>query len=225
MRRIFTLIIFGLPMILMGQFGIRANYSKLNYPGINKVYGTSNEVVLNPQFEAGIDYWFRLKEKRLEFMPELAYNSSSSTISEIDVKHTMFLFYVNAHVYPFDFAGDCNCPTFSKEGNSIKKGFFIQLAPVIGVSAKRYGAVVDTVQGTKDLTYGIRGGLGVDFGVSDIITITPIVSYAYLASQDWSSLSRIASPTSEELTTNVSGLQAGIRLGLRFDYKGSKRRR
>ena len=113
----------------VAQFGISAKYQSNNtsdwddaYEGIMDIEGTS--------IEYGLNYWFRLKNQRVEFLPEVTYasltnnfNNSGTSIEISQHKRTSIGVGVNTHIYPLDFAGDCDCPTFSKDGNLVSKGF------------------------------------------------------------------------------------------------------
>jgi hypothetical protein len=206
---------------LDAQFGFRFNYSDFSYNQLNSSIPSLKNPLFQSQLEFGIDFWFRLKEKRIEFMPELAVNLSDSKINDITGNHNLYLFYFNVHIYPFDFIGDCDCPTFSKEGNSLKKGFFVHIDPFIGLSQKIYSS---TTQKFHALTFGARAGVGIDFGISDLITLSPKISYIYFSEQDWSSFSNFTGEM-YNIVESPKGLQAGFRLGFRFDYKGGRKGR
>jgi len=75
-------------------------------------------------FEVGLGYWFRLKNKRMEFIPEVSYMSLAGDGVGGLGDLTGFNVNANIFIYPLDFHSDCNaCPTFSKDGGLIKKGF------------------------------------------------------------------------------------------------------
>ena len=54
-----------------GQFGMRLKYNSNDYVNfenaINKEF-KSDVKLFNSGYEAGVDYWFRLKKKRVEFL-------------------------------------------------------------------------------------------------------------------------------------------------------------
>ena len=84
--------------------------------------------------EAGLAYWFKLKQKRVEFHPGVIYGTSSTNDESGANIADWQSFYLSVpiQIYPMDLEGDCNCPTFSKDGGFIKKGFFVFIAPEAG---------------------------------------------------------------------------------------------
>jgi hypothetical protein len=162
------------------------------------------------------DYWFRLKQKRLEFLPTLFYTNH---FTQYKIKNYGFQFRTT--IYPFDFAGDCNCPTFSKENELLKKGFFIRLSPGISHWNTKVGS--DSSANIGDLDTWVAElslATGLDFGITNLLTISPEIRFRRTLSSQWNS----------ELDATFDGLsifEAAIRIGLRFDKKnyGFKRPR
>lgn len=122
--------------------------------------------------ELALGYWFRLPEKRVEFLPTVYFAGSSTEANSIDqstVKLKEFGLEFKVNIYPFDFGGDCDCPTFGKQGPQLEKGFYLQLSPGYAVyDLSGEGLELDSGNG---FTYG--GGVGLDIGVSNLLTITP----------------------------------------------------
>jgi hypothetical protein len=208
------------------QFGIRLKYNSNNYKNwesaINQRYNTKN-TLLPSGYEIGLDYWFRLEKRRIEFMPELYFSQSATTytgteiLDKINVTGVGFNFHTQ--IYALDFEGDCNCPTFSKSGTSIDKGLFFHFTP--GLLYHTTSATFDpvasmTVDPFKKLIFRAGVGVGIDIGLSDLLTITPMLSYYFSTAMNWD--------TYLQSSTNLSQLQFTLRLGFRPDY-GRKRRR
>lgn len=169
-------------------------------------------------FGAGADYWFRLKKYRLEILPSIHYqyahenvtltNNALGTLnwSMIDIS-PVFQFY------PLDFFSDCQCPTFSKQGQFLKKGLFVQLAP-----GYAYSNLVGKNTETSNVSEGIgfvRAGAGIDIGISDLITISPFINYQLAQSLDWRDFFNNAT----EKVNVYSGVFGGLRIGWRFDRR------
>jgi len=138
----------------------------------------------------GVEYGFRLKNKRLEFHPAIGYRFAgkkeqySAQISSIDLDF-------NTSIYPFDFGGDCDCPTFSKDGNLIKKGFFLELQPGVGRQTLERIIVVpddDYIFNSEKIIWKLGIGAGLDIGLSKQITITPLVAHTWISSAEWNGL-------------------------------------
>ena len=139
MRQYFqlTIIFFALVFIgqsVSGQIGIRTKYLKNGIDDnqtnfISKV--GSIDDALSTGYGLGIDFWFRLKTKRVEFLPELGINYSQTSfeteITQYSLDYNYLYFNLNTRIYPMDFEGDCDCPTFSNQSTLIKKGFYINL--------------------------------------------------------------------------------------------------
>jgi hypothetical protein len=67
-------------------------------------------------------------------------------------------------------------------------------------------------------------GIGLDIGINDLITITPIVSYYFHSGIPWENIP-IAEATLVNATANPKNLQFTLRVGFRPDYTKGKRRR
>ncbi|GEM_PF-1392444 len=179
----------------------------------------SNEKLFSTKAGLGIDYWFRLKKYRLEVMPAIHFQTASEELvlndQSIGVLNWSFIdFAPGFQIYPLDFKNDCQCPTFSKQGKFIKKGLFLHLAPGIGRSVLNS----NTIQGTPatDWIGFVRLGIGIDIGLSDLITWSPSVSYQLSQPLDWSPF--FQSISSQNLRIN-NGLFLAARFGFRMDKK------
>lgn len=165
--------------------------------------------------QLGADYWFRLKEKRVEFTVEGNYTnlSESALASNNQVEIAEYGLQLNTSIYPLDFGSDCYCPTWSKNGDVFAKGFFLQLIVGAVYQNKRL-KTPDFTSHHKDLAYKIGAGLGLDIGLSDFFTLTPLIRLEYFPGLHWEGL---ATENVGDDDTNASRLFAGLRLGFRFD--------
>ena len=126
-------LICALPCISQAQFGVSFGYQSSDAPDWtfpNSVFQeTGGFESPGEMYSIGIDYWFRLKNRRIEFLPELNYSWSESDflISGNTIRTQFFSFFFNTNVYFLDLASDCDCPTFSKQNDFFKKGLFFQL--------------------------------------------------------------------------------------------------
>ncbi|MCB0662347.1 MAG: hypothetical protein KDC24_06385 [Saprospiraceae bacterium] len=145
------------------------------------------------QFGVGIHYSIRIPNVRIEFFPEVGYAAGntvgytenlSATYDFIEETMNAAWFRVPIRFYLLDFKGDCDCPTFSKQGNLVKKGFFLMVVPGarMMMSSAEYGfqnnRMLDPVVGDftrSGLTWTTGIGAGLDIGLSDAITLTPQV--------------------------------------------------
>jgi len=217
---------------LNGQIGVSTKFQVNSHK-----YAT--ESVSDASLEYGLNYWFRFKNKRIEFLPEVVYSSHSEDplLSENrfeSFKRTYIGLNIPTHIYPLDFEGDCNCPTFSKQGSFIKKGFHWIINP--GLMSHKVDAPLREAFGTdtwseSSLVFRIGIGAGLDIGVTDLITITPFATY----NKDFGVKYPAVDPSNpgqiiqgDPLSQNFNRVHAGLRLMFRPDYvkqNGGFRRR
>ena len=165
----------------------------------------------------GVDYWFRLKNHRLEFTPELSYQREIDTRTEKtpELQSSSLQFKMNTNVYPLDFLNDCECPTFDKDGAFLKKGFFISVHPGIDYgSVNNQGENIMTPIDDQHTWFILGAGVGFDFGISKLLTITPYFRWLRYINADF-----------QELAFNYNQNNFGVRLSLRGDYLRNQRRR
>jgi len=239
MKKLFVLSvsIAFLSLQLKAQIGIIASWVNYDAPTWNSAIAANSNLSDNSlTFEQSgvqfaVDYWFRLKNKRIEFLPEISFfqleqvfmNNSEPTFN---ANHTLsaniFQLHFNTQIYPFDFAGDCNCPTFSKDGDIFKKGLFIRVAPGVYYGSfeeeieylNNPSPTFETLQ-EEGIAASLRAGVGLDIGVSDFITITPIIQYTFsMAAGRYQLLSM---PSENFAKSEITQLSFGVRLGFRFD--------
>ncbi len=218
------------------QFGVRLKYNSSDFPNFDKnfnIFPDNNTNVFGSGVEGGVDYWFKLKKRRIEFMPELAFSYASTSfksqglgLEKINLTGYHFNFHTN--IYALDLEDDCNCPTFSKQGASFNKGLFFHFTPGLGYYTTK--STFDG-QGTfeneiKDLVFRAGVGIGLDLGVSDLLTLTPILSYYFHSKMNWTD-----PPNGwiyefpHIVSDNQKLLQLTLRLGFRPDYTSGRRYR
>lgn len=211
---------------VFAQFGVRIKYNSNNYKNwqnsLENKYSTDTKM-LSPGYELGVDYWFRLKKKRIEFMPELYYSTAKTSYSNAallqNMEATTFGFNFHAQIYALDLEGDCDCPTFSKGGSGIDKGLFFHFTP--GIFRHTTRATFDPISSfavnpVNHIGFKAGVGVGIDFGISDFLTLTPIVSYYFNSAMAWDEFL--------QSKVNLSQLQFTMRLGFRPDYSRKRRR-
>jgi len=231
MRHLFIvlLIFFGASQV-QAQIGLRASYDHFELDDFQVLLTETQEIRVLPgmAYSVGVDYWFRLKNKRIEFLPELNYARSSADLPDgTHIKGQWYSFFFNTNFYLFDLASDCDCPTFSKQSNLLKSGFFMSLSP--GVTYATTSSESDRI-GSFDpdnsgIIPSIAGGIGLDLGVTDLLTLTPFAEARYLFPFDQpAQIEPIndAVPFDYQLPggeTQGWRFRAGLRIGLRFDYR------
>jgi hypothetical protein len=188
--------------------------------GINARYlsAESTRGISQKGLHAGVEYHFRLKSNRIEFHPELGYRKSF-TSGESQGYYSSIDLDFNTSIYPFDFEGDCNCPTFSKQGSLVQKGFFFELQPGIGYQTITIPVLANGESSNVVLKLGAAAGL--DIGMSDHITVTPYVAGTRVFSGEWEVLQ--TDGVDGQLEENIV-FGAGIRVSYSADDKKRRRR-
>ena len=166
-------------------------------------------------------YWFRPKDNRIEFYPEI---SLATTLDQKDQDPTTDLFVVSAGMnvdfYLFDLINDCDCPTFSKQGSFFTRGFFIETSVFADYEILDYRAPDNSSSTSSGVT--IRGGLGVglDIGVSDMVTITPLGYIHAKPVSSWDELNNALEPSLEEKPNGIDWYRGfALRVIFRPDYR------
>lgn len=194
------------------QVGLSGSY---NLPNLSWKGGLEgSEAELDGGYEIGLNYWFRLPKKRVEFLPRVYYGRTSFAGDLPDF--TTVGIEMGVQVYPFDFGEDCDCPTFGKQGPKLEKGFYLSLTPGVANYSDLEGLVFVTEASRTVGTLGV--GAGLDLGITNLITLTPYVNYRWggrltddiqLTDENGQSLG-IANAT-------LFSWQFGLRVGVRFD--------
>lgn len=210
------------------QFGINAGYRWNNASDWVEQSDDNNQELelLGDGLSVGMDYWFRLKNIRIEFTPELNYSRFNNSFTDNREINSQFLsLFFNTNFYLFDLFNDCDCPTFSKQSNLLQKGFFLQLSP--GVSYLRNDGITfnpenNLISFDKDsFTFSLGAAAGIDLGISDMITITPLVGLRYFPEAEWENLNEFSRNVPRaSVRSNVTSIfqyHAGLRLGIRLD--------
>lgn len=221
--------------ITSAQFSVSAKYGINSFPEWESIL-TDSEIqpdqFIGNGLEYGFSYWFRLKNYRVEFMPEVSFQDlkpSSSADSNIDFNKQSYFFTFNTLIYTLDIEGDCNCPTWGKDGSFIQKGFFVGINPGIG-----YHNMTHTIQNTpidpapsetiKKWAFRVGASVGLDIGITEWITLTPYATFNYTPGLTWDNLTNVLTTTKPtDGPTNITQIQPGLRLTFRPDYLKEQR--
>ena len=218
-KRISLLLVFNaLTAIAFTQYGVSVIYN--NHLGAEDWDAAveGGDHLKSNGWGVSVDYWFRLKNYRIEFSPEVGWlkgDYETRNIGGISQKVSWSQLFVlgNVNIYPFDIEGDCNCPTFGKEGNFFQKGFYLQIAPGWSVFKGKTETIDDSSDGSSGaLLLSIGGGL--DFGLFEYLTLTPYVKLVHGIEQKWSGSEQEISSGS-----TTRDVMAGLHLVYRLDYK------
>jgi hypothetical protein len=208
---------------LRSQVGIRAGAGLSNFDMWQEETAlAANDrqlQILNQSQHLGLDYWFRLPRRRIEFLPQIGYSRYTSPSSNLfNFKGSSIDAAFNVQIYFMDLAEDCDCPTFSKQGGLVKKGLFFTVAPLAKFFT--FQGSNETVNASiKEFAPGLKIGMGLDIGITDMITITPMIAHERTTMVTWDNFSSIIKPITvvENISSNYGKTYGEIRLGLRFD--------
>ncbi len=218
--------VFLLNQDVPAQFGASISYDVQYAPNWEGLVDASDSLNAPGTFVTfGINYWLRPKNLRIEILPEIAYRRNFGDTGQPGFHartHSIDL-NVNALFYVFDLGNDCNCPTFSKQGNFLQKGFYLEASA--GGSLRQY-QISSTVSGEArelERSSGLLGktaiGAGIDFGISDLVTISPWVKYEWHFGGQWDQLSQYGTGDTEQESSPLGYLRSGLRLIFRPDYR------
>ncbi len=222
---------------LSAQIGLSGNFSTIGTSGWEDVKEGENVLAYNSGFTYALDYWFRLKDFRVEFLPELSYgrfdnlpNGNTLVPLTLNSDLDIYAFSFNTHIYIFDLEGDCDCPTWGKEGGVFKKGFYLMAGP--GISRTVQNDLVAPTQvftteifpsevSTNATRLTASVGVGLDIGITKSITLTPFGRFKWHSSATWDGIASLAVRNLNEddypdFDSSITQLQAGLRLSYRW---------
>lgn len=192
------IISFFLSNALNSQIGIELMVNSNTYTSWNDViyeYSAKESKFFKYSFGGGVNYWFRLKDYRLEFTPGVYYLYSSFKFPESACKfeyisHTAGVEF-DVNLYPFDFISrnfERDCPTFSDKGQWFRRNFFFQVSPGFYGSSRKVNNSPDIIE-TQHLAGKVDFGVGLDFKVFRYLTIAPIIKYGFFINEKWDGFS------------------------------------
>ncbi len=219
---------------LSAQFSVSAKYSLNSYPEWEEIINespVSSEAFIADGIEYGLSYWFRLKNYRVEFLPELSFqNTQGQRLNGEGLEFAKQSFYLNfnTQIYTLDIEGDCNCPTWGKDGSFIEKGFFVGINPAIAYHKLEILDNENETGSNENTMINFRLGVstGLDIGITEWITISPYITLNYTPSLVWENLENQVNNGNKPLFENKSKIweiQPGIRLMFRPDYLKEQR--
>lgn len=218
--------------IATAQFGIHSSFKKIN----TNSQWTTDEFPLQG-WSTSVDFTFTIPNYRVEFLPELGYSQVKTQAPTPNINNEkktfnnqILTFLFNTNFYVFDLEGDCDCPVWSKDGNFFKKGFYLQLSPGVHYNKNKYmveAPILSNYEAKDDIiSYSAGMGVGIDFGLSERMTITPYFRACYHFDMEMEGYNTTNTPT-EKTPYAYWQLEPGIRLGfyLKDEFARNKRQR
>jgi len=169
-------------------------------------------------FGAGVAYRYFPFDFRLGFAPEAGVSyrkeSRSNSFHTSDYQWIQSTFYLPLQVFPFDFYGDCNCPTFGRQNDFFKKAIYFKLIPSVSINLLQFGDS-ESVSST-DVSWGVGGGIGMNIAMSELITLAPEFSYHERFGHKWDGFSAAHEQPDALDDTAAYGLRFSIRISFYF---------
>lgn len=245
---VLTVLLSFCALTLNGQFSVVYKYqpNQIEWQDEWKDHVSEDEIFGTSHF-VGVSYWLRLKNYRVEFHPTAYYTSSKQMISVNeqlinsnsefpDIRNAEQIGFgaeVPVHFYFLDIEGDCNCPTFSKQGNILTKGLYAYLSP--GVRRLSYsmlgenGEAIVLANGDSESTqtfFTAAAGLGLDIGLGDLFTVTPFAGLEFAPNLKWDGYTEVLELAADDTIVESRDLRSlifGVRLSFRPDYLRDKK--
>ncbi len=228
---LFLLLLFGILQYGYSQAGFTISRFNQNIPDLETIVfqnNTTNQDLLPNGYRLAGDFWIKpLKDYRLELYPEFSIGYAKDEFVR-DARTEEFQLAsagvnLNMNFYVLNFHSDCDCPTFSKPESFFEKGFFIQVSP----GYHYFRGVYEVTDGRElrknvmnELVPKLGLGAGIDIGISDLITITPIVQYSRFFNAHWDQLSFTVSGDPLIDTTpdesHINQFSYGLHIGIRW---------
>ncbi len=224
---VMVLLFVGLGNVAHAQFGIGGRYSVIQNGYWQEAFTTQGADYGDQLGGIYGLYWFRLKQKRVEFLPEIGYYHSLNKNVGTGPPNSLRGGYLqfNTDLYFLDFGSDCNCPTFSKQNDLLKRGLFVEITPGIEFRSLDIDYIEQNKLATKTFKNSVfraYAGLGFDIGLSDLMTVTPTAGVTMIPGSAWDGVEDFLSIDTSGI--NRSGRNrdilwnVGLRLLLRPDY-------
>lgn len=193
---------------IVAQVGYQLDFSRHTYNLNGSGIHSPNESIHSLGGEIGIQYWWRLKNRRVEFIPGFHIatdNGRKNSLQNYDLTSIQAALLVPVLIYPLSFKDDCNCPTFKKQGTLIKKGLHFIVQP--GLTVNRRNIAQDSISTSGVTTSVVLGiGAGLDLGLNRSLTLTPFILYQTYLND------KIMKDEHTKLEAAHNNLQAGLRI-------------
>jgi hypothetical protein len=156
---------------------------------INEVYRDDVKFFANG-FGLGAGYRIYPWEFRLGFTPEASVlffsDQRENNFYNANYQLIQLSLAVPLQIFPFDFYGDCNCPTFGKQNDFLQKAVYFKLIPEIAYQMMTYES--ENTVNTNNLSYLFGAGIGLNIALNQMITIAPEISYHTILNENWKGL-------------------------------------
>ncbi|MEM1123283.1 MAG: hypothetical protein AAGJ18_22775 [Bacteroidota bacterium] len=205
------------------QGGIGGGYFFQNLPNWEKAIMSTNiqEELLNEGFAQTLDLKIaNFENYRIEFYLTGKAKQARQDWNDLSFSFNQYGIGLQTKFYPLSLEADCDCPTFSREAGILEKGLFLQVTPGVSFFNGKATAT-EVVSEGSDTNFSLGLGIGVDIGLSDQITISPLATFNRHFGVTWESLQEDF--IAFDGTNNVEGSEVNditqIFVGLRFGIR------
>ena len=226
-----TTLLLCLSFGLFAQIGITGAYSSIKTAGWEDVLNNEGSMTYNSTgYTVGLEYWFRLPDFRIEFLPEISYgtfdnNFEGNTLvpNTMESSLDIIAFAFNTQIYIFDMEGDCNCPTWGKDGSFFNKGFYLMAGPGISYIQQTSNISFDGTNNEveeNNLRLLLSAGVGFDFGITKSLTLTVFGRYRWHQSNSFEGLERLVDLSPQVIIyENYDSVITQFEPGLKLSYR------
>jgi len=219
---ILTLVFFSSLSFSFGQLDLNLQYERPTYGDwdqvVNELYRDDVKFLEN-SFYFGVGYRYFPFPFRLGFVPELGANYAAQEKENSFYQGKYELLQINlsvpVQVFPFDLYGDCNCPTFGKQNDFLKKAVYFKFIP--GISYQMMEVADVEINSTTNLIYSLGAGMGMNIALSNLFTIAPEISYHYIFSANWEGFSALHGQPEAMDHSSANKFSAGLRFSFYFE--------
>ena len=208
---------------LHAQVGVSLSYRNVNAPYWELLLGKNNAMFKNGH-SFSVDYWLKMKNVRIDLLPELGFSKFSNEIAPIgDYSKRTFIaqffnFQINANIYPLDFFKQNTDKTNRNATENVARSVFVQISPGTSMVYLSYRAASEEMLlPPRRTTYFIGLGAGFDIHYRNYLTLTPMLRYQHYPSVRWTGLAEIRDEYTDDFFREdsfVNQVAFSLRLGL-----------
>jgi opacity protein-like surface antigen len=222
MKKLYTII-----FVLLSHFTLNAQLDiniQLERPGysdwqqvINNAYQIDKPFLSNAYY-LGVGYRYFPSDTRIGLVPEIGYSFAFDSRENALLSGTYNIHKISliapVQFFPMDLYGDCNCPTFTRQNRFFQTAFYLKVIPGIALQLQNYD--IEGKVSFQNLIYSVGVGAGMNFAMSDLLTLTPEVSYNYIWNEKWEGFAAIHDEPQKDDKTTADRITAGLRLSFYF---------
>jgi len=208
---------------LNAQVGVSLSYRNIDAPYWGLLLG-ENETIFKNGHSFSVDYWLKMRNVRIDLLPELGFSKFSNEIAPIGIypKRTFisqfFNFQLNANIYPLDFFKQYTEKELRNPTENVAHSLFVQISPGVSMVYLSYRAALEEMLlPPRRTSYFIGLGAGFDIHYKNYLTLTPMLRYQHYPSVQWVGLSEIQDEFTDDFFREdsfVNQVAFSIRLGV-----------